>query len=160
LIERLVKLVGVSRIPAPLLVSLAKEQLQQALGHESAMLEAQRALADLLTTANIADVLGDLPMAELPRLRAMAGAYAANTGPVSELVLGQALTADRVGFLFAQDFAASVSQLNETAAESAGVSMSQAVRELMLFSVSTELFELRQELALTVDAASATQVFA
>lgn len=101
-----------------------------------------------------------VPAGEWPRLLLLAREWWRDraSAPLADLPASLQFTADRVGFLFAQDLGAAVSVLKAQGA--AGVApMRAAIRELVLFSVSPELFALRTELGPSVNAVAAARVF-
>jgi tetratricopeptide (TPR) repeat protein len=66
-------------------------------------------------------------------------------------VAGIDLTADRAGFLLAHDLETSVAVIRATDVDSSALSQDERFQELLLFSVSSAYFELRQKLGIAVD---------
>jgi tetratricopeptide (TPR) repeat protein len=66
-------------------------------------------------------------------------------------VAGVDLTADRAGFLLAHDLETAVAVIRATDEGSSALSPDERFQELLLFSVSSAYFELRQKLGIAVD---------
>jgi tetratricopeptide (TPR) repeat protein len=101
-----------------------------------------------------------VPRPEWTRALELARAYhrAREDSSVADLVTGTGFTADRAGFLLAQDLAVSMATLREQTGSFWLLAGRVAVRELVLFSVSPALLALRQELGITVSPAAAERV--
>lgn len=66
-------------------------------------------------------------------------------------VRGTDLTADRVGFLLAHDLETAIEIIKASDETTSSVSHDERLRELVLFSVSGEYFQLRRQLGIAVD---------
>ncbi len=111
--------------------------------------------ADLIApvTENLASVRANLPAAvpgsahvagdQAPRQRGLARSPALD-------VAGVDLTADRAGFVLANDLAMAIAVIKATPEEHSAVSPAERVRELRLYAVSEEYFRLRHRLGIAI----------
>jgi len=61
------------------------------------------------------------------------------------------LTADRAGFVLAHDLETAAQVIKASDENSSAVSLDERFRELVLFAVSSQYFEIRQRLQISVD---------
>jgi hypothetical protein len=66
-------------------------------------------------------------------------------------VAGVDMTADRVGFLVAHDLETAAELIKATEDAAASIPVRERLKELVLWSVSEDYFEVRQRLGITID---------
>lgn len=102
---------------------------------------------------NVAAIKKHLSAAELEVLTSLVSKLlnsdAANLD-LKRWTAGVDLTADRAGFLLANDLGMSIAVIRATGDEAGGLPQADRIRELRLFAVSEEYFRLRQKLGLAL----------
>jgi hypothetical protein len=111
--------------------------------------------ADLIApvTENLASMQAELPGQSLDLLTSLVGKLLASgqlPRPASRWVAGVDLTADRAGFVLANDLAMAIAVIKATPEEQSSLSHAERVRELRAYAVSEEYMRLRQRLGVAM----------